>query len=183
LGAYQRANAYANAQIAFGRLYNTLGFDPLPDNFEDDTLEILTGRIREHIKATEEDTLRMTSNLFGHLPTISITFVGVEDPVMQVRLKAQVAVLLARHQIDLDADKGFPFVLILQRIPNDEIETASWALVLEDHDGMNKKSAKFVTTIPSDSRDLAYESALIAAVTSTLPELRSWLVELGKEYQ
>jgi outer membrane protein TolC len=183
LGAYQRANAYANAQIAFGRLYNTLGFDPLPDNFEDDTLEILTGRIREHIKANEEDTLRMTSNLFGHLPTISIAFVGVDDPVMQVRMKAQVAVLLARHQIDLDADKGFPFVLILQRIPNDEIETASWALVLEDHDGMNKKSAKFVTTIPSDSRDLAYESALIAAVTSTLPELRSWLVELGKEYQ
>ena len=182
LGAYQRANAYANAQIAFGRLYNTLGFDPLPDNFEDDTLEILTGRIREHIKATE-DSLRMTSNLFGHLPTVSIAFIGVEDPVMQVRMKAQVAVLLARHQIDLDADSGFPFVLTLQSIQNDEIETAYWRLVLEDHKGMNKKSAKFVTTIPSNSRDLAYESALIAAVTSTLPELRSWLVELEKEDQ
>jgi hypothetical protein len=43
---------------------------------------------------------------------------------------------------------------------------------------MNKKSAKFVTTIPNNSRDTAYENALIAAVTSTLPELRSWLVEL-----
>jgi hypothetical protein len=181
LGAYQRANAYANAQIAFGRLYNTLGFDPLPDNFEDDTLEKLTGRIREHLQATEEDTLRMTSNLFGHFPTVSIVFVGVDNLILQVRMKAQVAVLLARHQIELDAENGFPFVLTMQRIPNDEIETTSWTLVLEGDNGMNKKSAKFITTIPSNSRDSAYESALIAAVTSTLPELRSWLVELAKE--
>ncbi|MEE8618147.1 MAG: hypothetical protein V3S86_02625, partial [Nitrosomonadaceae bacterium] len=124
---------------------------------------------------------RMTSNLFGHLPTVSIIFVGVEDPVMQVRMKAQAAVLLARHQIDLDAENGVSLVLTMQRIPNDEIETTTWTLVLGDGNGMNKKSAKFVTTLPSNSRALAYENALIAAVTSVLPELRSWLVELAKE--
>lgn len=183
LGAYQRANAYANAQIAFGRLYNTLGFDPIPDDFEDDSLEILTGRIREHLQATEEDTLRLTSNLFGHLPTVSIMFEGVDDPVIQVRMKAQVTVLLARHQIDLDADNGFPLVFTMQRIPNDEMETTSWTLALEGNNGMEKKSAKFITTTPINSRDSAYESSLIAAVTSTLPELRSWLVEFTKEDQ
>ncbi|TFH07803.1 MAG: TolC family protein [Nitrosomonadales bacterium] len=180
LGAYQRANAYANAQIAFGRLYNTLGFDPLPDDFEDDNLEELTVRIRDHLQETEEDTLRMTSNLFGHFPTISIIFVGVEDPIMQVRMKAQVAVLLSRHQIELDAENGFPLVLTLRSIMNEEIETTSWTLELEGHKGMNKKSAKFLTTVPSNSRDSVYESALVAAITSTLPELRSWLVELEK---
>ncbi len=123
----------------------------------------------------------MTSNLFGHFPTVSIMFVGVDDLILQVRMKAQVAVLLARHQIELDAENGLPFVLTMQRIPNDEIETTSWTLVLEGDKGMNKKSAKFITTIPSNSRDAAYESALIAAITSTLPELRSWLVELAKE--
>ncbi len=181
LGAYQRANAYANAQIAFGRLYNTLGFDPLPDNFDDDTLEKLTERIREHLQTTEEDTLRMTSNLFGHLPTLSIIFVGVEDPVLQVRMKAQVAALLARHQIDLDAENGVPLILTMQRIPSDEIETTIWTLELEGGSDTNKKPAKFVTTLPSNSRASAYESALIAAVTSVLPELRSWLAELAKE--
>jgi outer membrane protein TolC len=38
LGAYQRANAYANAHIAFGRLYNTLGFDPIADDFDGNDL-------------------------------------------------------------------------------------------------------------------------------------------------
>ena len=183
LGAYQRANAYANAQIAFGRLYNTLGFDPIPDDFDDDSLEILTGRIREHLQATEEDTLRLTSNLFGHLPTVSIMFEGVDDPVIQVRMKAQVAVLLARNQIELDTDNGFPLVFTMQRIPNDEMETTSWTLALEGNNGMEKKSAKFITTIPINSRDSAYENSLIAAVTSTLPELRLWLVEFTKEDQ
>jgi len=180
LGAYQRANAYANAQIAFGRLYNTLGFDPLPDNFEDNNLEELTVRIREHLQETEKDTLRMTSNLFGHLPKVSILFSGIESPVMQVRMKAQVAVLLARHQIGLDEKDGFPLVFTLRSIPNEEKETISWTLELEGYNATNKRSAKFVTTIPNHSRDTAYENALIAAVTSTLPELHSWLVELEK---
>ena len=180
LGAYQRANAYANAQIAFGRLYNTLGFDPLPDNFEDNNLEELTVRIREHLQETEKDTLRMTSNLFGHLPKVSILFSGIESPVMQVRMKAQVAVLLARHQIELDEKDGFPLVFTLRSIPNEEKETISWTLELEGYNATNKRSAKFVTTIPNHSRDTAYENALIAAVTSTLPELHSWLVELEK---
>lgn len=30
LGNYQRANAYANAQIAYGRIYNSVGLDPCP---------------------------------------------------------------------------------------------------------------------------------------------------------
>jgi outer membrane protein TolC len=178
LGEFQRANAYANAQIAFGRLYNTLGFDPLPDNFKDDSLEELVVRIRDHLQETEKDTLRMTSNLFGHLPKVSILFSGIESPVMQVRMKAQVAVLLARHQIELDEEDGFPLVFTLRSIPNEETETISWTLELEGFNGMNKKSAKFVTTIANNSRNTAYENALIAAVTSTLPELHSWLVEL-----
>jgi len=180
LGAYQRANAYANAQIAFGRLYNTLGFDPLPDNFEGNNLEELTVRIREHLQETEKDTLRMTSNLFGHLPKVSILFSGIESPVMQVRMKAQVAVLLARHQIELDEKDGLPLVFTLRSVTNEEKETISWTLEFEGYNATNKRSAKFVTTIPNNSRDTAYENALIAAVTSTLPELHSWLVELEK---
>ena len=43
LGSYQRANTYANAQIVFGRLYNSLGFDPLADDFEGNDIPTLTG--------------------------------------------------------------------------------------------------------------------------------------------
>lgn len=57
LGNYQRANAYANAQIAYGRIYNSVGLDPLPDNFEQDDLKTLSTRISEHLRKTEATTL------------------------------------------------------------------------------------------------------------------------------
>ena len=98
-------------------------------------------------------------------------------------MKAQVAVLLAHHQIELDEEDGFPLVFTLRSISNEEPEPISWMLELEGYNGMNKKSAKFVTTIPNNTRDTAYENVLIAAVTSTLPELRSLLVELEKGHK
>jgi hypothetical protein len=69
LGAYQRANAYANAHIAFGRLYNTLGFDPIADDFEGNDLAQLTQRVGAHLQATEKDAFALSSNLFGRAPS------------------------------------------------------------------------------------------------------------------
>ncbi|MBE0587847.1 MAG: TolC family protein, partial [Hydrogenophaga sp.] len=66
LGAYQRANAYANAHIAFGRLYNTLGFDPIADDFEANDLGTLSQRVKAHLQAAEKDAFALSSNLFGH---------------------------------------------------------------------------------------------------------------------
>lgn len=103
LGNYQRANAYATAQIAFGRLYNTLGFDPLPGDFDGDALPVLTERVRTHLKATEEDALKMTSTLFGSSPAVAIRLNGVTDPVMQVRMRAQINELLNRNQVEVDS--------------------------------------------------------------------------------
>ncbi|WP_374502511.1 TolC family protein [Zoogloea sp.] len=61
LGNYQRANAYANAQIAYGRIYNSVGLDPLPDNFEQDDLKTLSGRIGEHLRKAEKDAFALTA--------------------------------------------------------------------------------------------------------------------------
>src|SRR5690606_10026526 len=72
LGAYQRANAYANAQIAFGRLYNTLGFDPIADDFEGLDLPQVTQKVAAHLKATQTDAFAFSSNLFAQAPVVSV---------------------------------------------------------------------------------------------------------------
>jgi outer membrane protein TolC len=181
LGNYQRANTYANAQIAFGRLYNTLGFDPLPDDFEGNALPQLTERVRVHLKATEEDSLRMTSNLFGYAPAISVRLVGVEDPVMNVRMKAQISELLTRNQVNIDTPNGLPMTFSLQRERKDGLEKANWSIVLQDAKGSTKGTAQQTSTMPDGARNSAYEASLVAAVTSKLPQMRSWLSELAQE--
>ena len=181
LGSFQRANTYASAQIAFGRLYNTLGFDPLPDDFDGNDLQALTERVRTHLKATEQDTLKMTSNLFGHAPSVSVRLVGVDNPVMNVRMKAQISELLARNQVEVDASNGVPVTFTLSREAKDSLENASWSIVLADAKGKVKGEARHASTLPTNSRNTAYEATLVAAVTSRLPQLRHWLAELAQE--
>lgn len=181
LGSFQRANTYASAQIAFGRLYNTLGFDPLPDDFDGNDLPTLTERVRTHLKATEQDTLKMTSNLFGHAPSVSVRLVGVENPIMNVRMKAQISELLARNQVEVDASNGVPVTFTLSREAKDSLENASWSIVLADANGNVKGETRHASTLPANSRNTAYEATLVAAVTSRLPQLRHWLAELSQE--
>ena len=175
LGNYQRANTYANAQIAFGRLYSSLGFDPLPDDFDGNDIPKLSERVREHLKATEQDTLKMTSNLFGSAPSVSVRLAGVSDAVMQVRMKAQISHLLERNDVGVDAANGYPVTFSLHLEPKDALEKASWSIVMTDEKGQVKGEANHVTTLPINSRNTAYEASLSAALTSKMSQLRSWL--------
>ncbi len=181
LGSFQRANTYASAQIAFGRLYNSLGFDPLPDDFDANDLPLLTERVRAHLKATEQDTLKMTSNLFGHAPSVSVRLVGVENPIMNVRMKAQISELLARNQVEVDALSGVPVTFTLSRESKDSLENAKWSIMLADSSGKVKGEARHASMLPALARDTAYEATLVAALTSKLPQLKNWLAEMAQE--
>jgi len=174
LGQYQRANAYANAHIAFGRLYNTLGFDPIADDFEGNDLAQLTDRIKGHLKATEKDAFALSSNLFGRAATVNVNLAGIQDPVQQVRMKALVTELLGRHQIATDAKDGIPLKLAFTAAENNGVEKAAWTLELTDGSGQSQK-ARFATTIPANARASVYESSLVAALNANLGDLKSWL--------
>lgn len=181
LGAYQRANAYANAQIAFGRLYNTLGFDPLPDNFEGDDLARLTDRVRQHLHSTEKDVFRMQSNLFGTLPAVSIHLAGVSDAASQVRMKAQMLDLLARNHVAVDDKGGMPMTFALQRDTRNGLEKATWSIALADAQGRIVGSAEHSATLPGNARAATYEAALTAAATQTVPQMQAWLAAQQKD--
>jgi outer membrane protein TolC len=174
LGAYQRANAYANAHIAFGRLYNTLGFDPIADDFEGNDLDTLTQRVRAHLKASQTDAFVMSSNLFGRPAVVSVRLEGIQDPVQKVRMTALVTELLARHQIGTDAQQGTPLLLAFESAGGNGVEKATWTLNLTDEAGQSQR-ARFATTIPLNARASVYESSLMAAMNSHLGELKSWL--------
>lgn len=174
LGAYQRANAYANAHIAFGRLYNTLGFDPIADDFDGNDLTQLTERVKGHLQATEKDAFALSSNLFGRAAAVNVNLAGIQDPVQQVRMKALVTELLGRHQIATDAKDGIPLKLEFASAESNGVEKASWTLKLTDESG-KPQQARFATTIPANARASVYESSLMAALNANLGDIKSWL--------
>ena len=174
LGAYQRANAYANAHIAFGRLYNTLGFDPIADDFEANDLAKLTERVKAHLQASEKDAFALSSNLFGRAASVHVDLAGIQDPVQQVRMKALVTELLGRHQIATDAKDGVPLKLEFTSAESNGVEKASWTVKLTDESGQPQQ-ARFATTIPANARASVYESSLMAALNANLGDIKSWL--------
>ena len=174
LGAYQRANAYANAHIAFGRLYNTLGFDPIADDFDNNDLAKLTERVKTHMQTTEKDAFALSSNLFGRAASVHVNLAGIQDPVQQVRMKALVTELLGRHHIATDAKEGVPLNLEFQSAAANGVEKASWTVKLTDEAGQAQQ-ARFATTIPANARASVYESSLMAALNANLGDIKSWL--------
>lgn len=175
LGAYQRANAYANAQIAFGRLYNTLGFDPIADDFEGLDLPQVTQKVAAHLKATQTDAFAFSSNLFAQAPVVSVQIAGIGDPVQKVRMTALAKDLLQRHQIVADDAKGVPLQLVFETSPRQGVERASWTLRLQGDAQGAPQEARFATTIPANARASVYESSLMAALNANLGDIKSWL--------
>ena len=178
LGAYQKANTYANAQIAFGRLYNTLGFDPLEDNYDGKSISDLSAQVKQHFEETEKDSLKLKSNLFGNQAKVSIKIDGVPDLAMHKQMKAQLVSLLARNQIVSDDASGLPLTFILKRDTNLAIEKASWDIQLSDKNGKVQQSAAYSTKMPEKSRDSVVEATLIAAATSQINTMKTWLAQL-----
>jgi hypothetical protein len=183
LGAYQKANTYANAQIAFGRLYNTLGFDPLEDNFDGNSISELSQRVKEHLQETEQDSLKMKSNLFGNQTKVSVKVEGIKDAHLQKQMKEKLITLLARNQIVQDEINGMPLTFSLKVDNNLAIDKANWAIQLSDKNGKVTQTAAYATKMPEKSRNSVLESTLIAAATSQLSTMKIWLAQLDESAQ
>ena len=151
-----------------------MGFDPIADDFETNDLATLTQRVQAHMKATEKDAFALSSNLFGRAATVQLNLAGIQDPVQQVRMKALVSELLARHDISIDAKDGKPLTMAFHADNNNGLEKASWTLKVTDESGHNQQ-ARFATTIPANSRTSVYESSLVAAFNANLGDIKSWL--------
>lgn len=184
LGAYQRANAYANAQIAYGRLYNTLGFDPLEDNFDNDNVAELANRVKQHFNQTEQNALKMKSNLFvtrdpkqvdqHYYQFVSIKINGVTDPVLKAKMHAKLVQLLMRNNIQY-TQQGMPLTFTLVKDTHLDIDKLKWTISLQDDAGAVVNTSQYVTTMPHASNNAIVESALVASATANLKKIKGWL--------
>jgi outer membrane protein TolC len=176
LGAWQRVSAYGAAQVAFARLYNSVGIDALPDNIDGDSLSVLTTRVREQLKTVEREALPLTSNLFGSLAPVSIHVAGVEDAVMQAHMTAQVKAFLLRNDVEV-SDAGMPLTFTLSRLERDGLERARWSITAADAQGNIRGEAVHLATLPPSPRPSAYEAALDAAMSARWKQVRTWVAQ------
>jgi hypothetical protein len=180
LGAYQKANTYANAQIAFGRLYNTLGFDPLEDDYGNDSIKDLSAKVKQHFEETEKESLKMKSNLFGNQTKVAVKIQGVQDQQLQAEMQKKLVALLARNNITNDPT-GLPLTFKLTTDTKLAIEKANWNIELTNAKGQSLEKAAYSTKMPEQSRQSIMEASLIAAATSNISHMKSWLAKIDEQ--
>lgn len=175
LGDYQRANAYANSQIAFGRLYNTLGFDPLPYDGDDLELPQLAELVNKHRLLMQKNSFNMRSHLFGGYAEVSLHLQGVSDPVLKNRMTDQLAAMLERNDIHVNQAKGTPLTFSLDIHSENGLQKVVWMMAVARGEALN--SLSYETTLPLDARPSAYQASLLAAASANLSHARSWLLQ------
>lgn len=101
LSEYQRYIAYANAQAAIGRLYNSIGFDL---DAEDDAVPVreLATQIRQSVRKWEWITFgQPVSMAQAGLPLVALRLEGVDDPGERARIARTFAEVYRRHDLKL----------------------------------------------------------------------------------
>ena len=153
-------------------MYNTLGFDPLEDNYDGKSISDLSAQVKQHFEETEKESIKIKYNLFGNQTKVSVKIDGVPNEAMQAQMKAQLVAMLARNQIVNDDVNGLPLTFSLKRNTNLAIEKASWDIQLRDKTG-KVQSAAYSTKMPEKSRNSVVEATLIAAATSQINTMKT----------
>ncbi len=177
LGEYQRANAFANAHIAFARLYNSLGFDALADDVENVEIPELAAKVKAHLQSVDKQAFAMSTNLHDRpVYKVALTIHGVTDAMQHDKMMHSAQTLLARHQIMADP-AGTPLAVHLSQRPDQGLQRATWHLrLMGDRAGDKMRGeTSFNTTFPTQARASLYESSLSAALAAKVGDLRSWL--------
>ena len=112
LTEYQRYATYSNAQAAWGRLYNSIGLDVLPNQIASHDVASVASSIASTLKEWEKITFKSASALEGLSVPLALGIDSVPPGVDPELLLAGLALALVRH--DIAAKEGEPHRMVLR---------------------------------------------------------------------
>jgi len=179
---HQRHLAYAHAQAAFGRIYNAIGLEVLPDDFAHLSVAELASLVSSHLQQVETDTfptLLVPEALA--LPSVRLDIAlpggnGVPDTGMS--LHTAVRRVLERGQFKLDdgPDAGATLQLALELAPSTggtRQVRAVWTL--RQTDGAVVGTQEYLSVLPADVNARALMAFAEAATVANLATFQAWL--------
>ncbi len=177
---YQRYLAYATAQTAFGRMFNTLGVNVLPDNLQGLSLPELTQRLDGFLTTTLNETFPPLPDAPVHeLPRVSVNVEFPAGTPNAAAAQASVRQALARNQVLLD-EAGKPAGAALS-MRVDMAPAASGprrvtaVMRMVDAKGTEVGTSTYASTLPNQANPRALTAFAEAAAVANLASISGWL--------
>jgi outer membrane protein TolC len=163
LTEYQKSAAYAQAQAAWGRMYNSVGLDVLPAALEATTVDGLSKAIKETIGGWQRVTFKSAAPRADALPEVKLVSVGGDAAVIaEAAGKA-----LKRHGINAESAMASPWTLEVSWAPGttESVGTSSARVNLKLMNPLGQAVHERSHMVPVGERT---DSVLKAAVESVL---------------
>jgi outer membrane protein TolC len=178
---YQRYAAYASAQTAFGRIYNSLGLEVVPANLEAASVADLAKAVADNINSIENDTFpRMSANANALPPMrLQIELPADRSDMDPAAIRKSVEKALQRNGVKVlgSLDSGTPQLLmkLVQEPARDGVRRAAWEISLNRADGGQAGSSRYASTLPTSDSGRAVTAFAEAAVVANLKKFHGWL--------
>ncbi len=175
LSSYQRHVAYANAQAAYGRVFNSIGLDVKtpPPNAD-------IGTIMKAIEESAVDWSRVTFQRAAAeavpMPDIAIVIENVQDPKYAAAIREGAAQALGRYKIRVTEEpNSWKMVVSLSNQPQGNSRRASWNMVLMRPNGTKAGQMTYSSVIPGDMPASSVNALTQSAIDSYSVAMTDWL--------
>jgi outer membrane protein TolC len=175
LAEFQRYAAYASAQAAFGRIYNSVGLDVLPGNVDNATIADLSKKLESTLQDSERKNFLEAGALAPVATPLLVRIENVDDAATASAMKQAVTDALGRNGFTVVADAGQvrPATLVMRLNVSgarDTVRPAAWQIRILAPDGRALAQDDYSSTLgatPSRQSLVAFsEAAAVAEIGS-----------------
>ncbi|MEZ5730341.1 MAG: TolC family protein [Burkholderiaceae bacterium] len=170
LSDYQRHIAFANAQGAWGRLYNSIGLDIMPPA-DDADLSTIARAIRDSLNAWHRVTFDRPVARTGPLPKLSLRIEGIDDARMARSVRDGVMAALQRNRLAVVArtPAARPDWQLVVSTRVDDVRASSgkrvqWHMALLGPGGGVRERASYTSMLKRNSTDAEVRALADAAL-------------------
>jgi len=177
IARFQRYASYANAQVAYGRIYNSLGLDVLPEHLASNDVASLADSIAEQIKSWEKETFVERSEKPESRPVIRVQIDNITDPRLAADAQAAVegALTRASYVVDPANPDAFTLKMRLDLVKAaDAVRRGVWEISFVRPDGTVAGHSRYVSAIGSRLTPSNITAFSEAATVAQLWSLNVW---------
>jgi outer membrane protein TolC len=176
LADFERYSAYATAQAAFGRIYNSVGLDVLPGNVDKATIADLSQRLDKSLNETQRQNFLESGALAPVATPVAIRLEDVGDAATIKAMRQTVGDALQRNGFKIAADDhdgaAATLVMALHVGPaQDDVRHATWQVrILSPQGGVLMRDSYDSTlgATPSQKSLVAFSEAAAVAQIGNL---------------
>jgi outer membrane protein TolC len=177
IARFQRYASYANAQVAYGRIYNSLGRDVLPDRIEKDDVASLAKAVAAQIQEWEQETFIDQVEEPRPRPVLRVEIVNISDPRLAAHASAAVEGALTRYAYVVDPRSPDAWTLRMRLDfikARDAIRRGVWQISFIRPDGSIAGSSRYVSAIGSRLTPSTLSAFSEAATIAQLWSINVW---------